>query len=165
MVEMLPQPFVDRCRRARFRSLVVKRGRCPVTPLLLWLQGVEPKSSPPCLAFHLAVCCNQAVAEPASKAAARRVWVPAEKQNKPTARASAAASASACYKDTVSAENRELWADEPVDPRYLGEDIDLDTVTLEQLPNLRRRAAVAKESLSMLWLRNARSRLCSSKLR
>ena len=26
--------------------------------------------------------------------------------------------------DTVSDESRRLWADEPVDPRYIGEDID-----------------------------------------
>ena len=42
-------------------------------------------------------------------------------------------------------EDRKLWADEPIDPRYLGQDIDLATVTEEQLPELRRRAAVAKE--------------------
>ena len=35
--------------------------------------------------------------------------------------------------------------DEPVHPRSIGEDIDLGTVTPEQLPELRRRAAVAKE--------------------
>ena len=38
--------------------------------------------------------------------------------------------------------DRRLWAD---DPRYIGQDIDLATVTEEQLPELRRRAAVAKE--------------------
>ena len=96
-----------------------------------------------------------ASAKPASKAAARRVWLPAEKQNKlkeETASASASASAAAHAKDaekkatdTVSEESRKLWADEPVDPRYIGKDIDLATVTPEQLPELRRRVAVAKE--------------------
>ena len=46
--------------------------------------------------------------------------------------------------DTDSVD-RKLWADEPVDPRYLGQDIDLATVTEEQLPELKRRAALAKE--------------------
>ena len=106
-----------------------------------------------------AVCCNQASMEastrPASKAAAKRVWAPGDKQNKPkeeTATASASASAETEAKetekkatDTVSDESRRLWADEPVDPRSVGEDIDLGTLTAEQLPELRRRAAVAKE--------------------
>ena len=34
---------------------------------------------------------------------------------------------------------------EPIDPRYIGQDIDLATVTEEQLPELKRRAALAKE--------------------
>ena len=42
-------------------------------------------------------------------------------------------------------EDRKLCADEPIDPRYLGQDIDLATVTEEQLPELRRRAAFAKQ--------------------
>ena len=106
-----------------------------------------------------AVCCNQASmeasAKPASKAAARRVWVPADKQNKlkeDTASASALASAETEAKetetkatDTDSDESRKLWADEPVDPRYIGKDIDLGRLTPEQLPELRRRAAVAEE--------------------
>ena len=75
---------------------------------------------------------------PASKAAAKRVWVPDDKQNKlkeETATASASASAETVAKetekkasDTVSDESRRLWADEPVDRRYVGEDIDLDAV-------------------------------------
>ena len=32
-----------------------------------------------------------------------------------------------------------------MDPRYIGQDIDLATLTEEQIPELRRRAAVAKE--------------------
>ena len=114
--------------------------------------------------LQLAVCCNQAnmeaTAKPASKAAAKRVWLPGDKQNKLKEEAAASASASASAADTavattsvekkatdtVSEESRKLWADEPVDPRYLGQDIDLDTLTPEQLPKLRRRAALAKEA-------------------
>ena len=42
-------------------------------------------------------------------------------------------------------EERRLWANEPIDPRYIGRDIDLDTLTEEQIPEPRRRAAVGKE--------------------
>ena len=44
-----------------------------------------------------------------------------------------------------SDESRRPWADEPVDPRYIGEDIDLGMLIPDQLRELRRRAAVAKE--------------------
>ena len=64
-----------------------------------------------------------------------------------TASASAGASAGAATDtsvvekkatDTVSDESRR-----PVDPCYVGQDIDLDTLTPEQLPELRRRAGLA----------------------
>ena len=85
------------------------------------MSGNYPDLSAPNQLLQPGVCCNQASmdasARLASKAAARRVWIPADKQNK--------------LKE--------------VDPRYVGEDIDLGTVTPEQLLELRRRAAVAKE--------------------
>ena len=111
--------------------------------------------------LQLTVCCSQAQLEtsarPASKAAARRVWTTADKSNKlkaeePAASSSASASASATDRPPIEekAQNtattdKKLWADEPIDPRYIGQDIDLATITEEQIPELRRRAAVAKE--------------------
>ena len=111
--------------------------------------------------LQLTVCCSQAQLEtsarPASKAAARRVWTTADKSNKlrveeRTATSSASGSASATDRAPVEEKaqdtargDRRLWADEPIDPRYIGQDIDLDTLTEQQLPELRRRAAVAKE--------------------
>ena len=81
--------------------------------------------------------------------------LPADKGNKlkdeaATASSAASASASATAEekkatDTVKDDDRKLWADELVDPHYLGEDIDLDTLTPEQIPELKRRAALAKE--------------------
>ena len=84
----------------------------------------------------------EASAKPASKAAAWRVWVPADKPNKLKEDSAETTEEETEKKatDTVSDESRKLWADEPVDPRYIGEDIDLGTVTPEQLPELRRRA-------------------------
>ena len=41
--------------------------------------------------------------------------------------------------DAASREGRKLWADEPPDLRYIGEDIDLATLTPEQIPEIRRR--------------------------
>ena len=129
--------------------------------------------------LQLAVCCSQASMEasarPVSKAAAKRVWLPSDKQNKlkeEAATASASASAETEAKetekkatDTVSDESRRLWADELVDPCYVGEDIDLRTLTPDQLPELRRCAAVAiRKSMSTLWLRNEKSTLRNSRL-
>ena len=37
--------------------------------------------------------------------------------------------------DTAKSDTK-LWADEPVDPRYIGQDIDLATLTEEQIPEL-----------------------------
>ena len=91
----------------------------------------------------------EASAKPAGKAAARRVRVPADKQNKlkeETASASASASAETEAKAT-------RVASEPIDPRYIGDDIDLGTLTPEQLPELRRRAAVAKEEHEQVMAR------------
>ena len=83
-------------------------------------------------------CCSQAqletAARPASKAAARRVWAAADKGNKAkleatTATSSASASASAVGEaaETKATDAKKSWADEPVDPRYIGQDIDLAT--------------------------------------
>ena len=73
---------------------------------------------------------------PASKAAARRVWAAADKGNKAkldaaTATSSASASASATQKatETKATQPKKNWADEPIDPRYIGQDIDLAAVT------------------------------------
>ena len=101
------------------------------------------------------VCCSQAQletsAEPASKAAARRVWTAADKSNKLKVEepaASSAATASASASDTAPVEekvqdtaksDKKLRAHEPVDPRYIGQDIDLATLAEEQIPELRRR--------------------------
>ena len=120
------------------------------------VQGYLATLGAPNQLLQLAVCCNQASMEasarPASKAAAKRVWVPGEEAEQAKDKASASASAETEAKetekkatDTVSDESRRLWADEPVDPRYIGEDIDLGTLTPDQLPELRRRAAVVKE--------------------
>ena len=81
--------------------------------------------------LQLAACCNQASMEasarPASKADAKRVWVPGEKQNKlkeetpRLVRQLAPRKAKETEKkatDTVSDESRRLWADEPVDPLH-----------------------------------------------
>ena len=81
------------------------------------------------------MCCSQAqletAARPASKAAARRVWTTADKGNKArldatTATSSASASASATGEATEAkgTDAKRSWADEPVDPRYIGQDID-----------------------------------------
>ena len=101
--------------------------------------------------IQLTMCCSQAqletAARPASKAAAWRVWAAADKGNKArldatTATSSASASASAAGEatETKATDAKRSWADEPVDPRYVGQDIDLATVTEEQIPELRRRA-------------------------
>ena len=54
--------------------------------------------------------------------------------------ASASASAPAEEKKATDTDtsDRKLWADEPIDPRYICQDIDLATVTEEQLPELKR---------------------------
>ena len=108
------------------------------------------------------------------------MWTAADKSNKlraeePAATSSGSASASAADRalvegkaqDTARAERR-LWADEPIDPRYIGQDIDLDTLTEEQIPELRRRVAVAKEEHERLMQEKreriagyARSRDCA----
>ena len=62
-----------------------------------------------------------------------------------TASASGSATVEEKKAMNTATSDRKLWADEPVDPRYVGQDIDLDTVTEEQMPELRRRAALAKE--------------------
>ena len=73
------------------------------------------------------------------------------KTEEPAASSSASASASAADRAPVeekaqdtATSDRKLWADETIDPRYIGQDIDLATLTEEQIPELRR-AAVAKE--------------------
>ena len=121
------------------------------------VQGCLATLGPPNQLLQLAVCCNQASMEasarPASKAAAKRVWVPGDKQNKlkeaEAATASASASAETGAKetekkatDTVSDESRRLWADEPVDPCYMREDINLGTLTPEQRPRRSERSTL-----------------------
>ena len=117
--------------------------------------------------LQLTVCCSQAQletsAKPASKAGAKRVWTAADKSNKLKVEepaASSAPSASATASDRAPIEekaqdtaksDKKLWADEPVDPRYIGQDIDLATLTEEQIPELKRRAA---------WLRRIMRELC-----
>ena len=47
-----------------------------------------------------------------------------------------------------------------MDPRYIGQDIDLATLTDEQIPELRRRVAVAKEEHERL-MQEKRERLAA----
>ena len=119
--------------------------------------------------IQLTMCCSQAqldtAARPASKAAARRVWAAADKGNKArldatTATSSASASASATGEatETKATDAKRNWADEPIDPRYIGQDIDLATLTEDQILELRRRAAVAKEEHDRL-MQEKRERL------
>ena len=123
--------------------------------------------------IQLTMCCSQpqleTAARPASKAAARRVWTTADKGNKArldatTATSSASASASATGEATATeakaTDAKRSWADEPVDPRYIGQDIDLATLTEDQIPELRRRAAVAKEEHERL-MQEKRERLAA----
>ena len=121
--------------------------------------------------IQLTMCCSQAqldtAARPASKAAARRVWAAADKGNKSrldatTATSSASASASATGEatETKATDAKRNWADEPIDPRYIGQDIDLATLTEDQIPELRRRAAVAKEEHDRL-MQEKRERLAA----
>ena len=118
--------------------------------------------------IQLTMCCSQAqletAAKPASKAAARRVWTTADKArlDATTATSSASASASATGEVTEAkaTDAKRSWADEPVDPRYIGQDIDLATLKEDQIPELRRRAAVAKEEHERL-MQEKRERLAA----
>ena len=121
--------------------------------------------------IQLTMCCSQAqletAARPASKAAARRVWAAADKGNKAkldatTATSSASASASPAGEatETKATDAKKSWADEPIDPHYIGQDIDLATVTEDQIPELRRRAAVATEEHDRL-MQEKRERLAA----
>ena len=130
-------------------------------------QGSYPRHAESAI-IQLAMCCSQEqLAKPASKAAARQVWTTADTGNKArldatTATSSASASASATRKATEAkaTDAKRSWADEPVDPRYIGQDIDLATLAEDQIPELRRRAAVAKEEHERL-MQEKRERLAA----
>ena len=138
-----------------------------------WSQSYLAILATPNQLIQLTMCCSQAqletAARPASKAAARRVWAAADKGNKAkldatTATSSASASASAAGEatETKATDAKKSWADEPIDPRCIGQDIDLATVTEDQIPELRRRAAVAKEEHDRL-MQEKRERLAAQK--
>ena len=121
--------------------------------------------------IQLTMCCSQAqletAAKPASKAAARRVWTTADKGNKArldatttTSSASASASATGEATEAKATDAKRSWADERVNPRYIGQDIDLATLTEDQIPELRCRAAVAKEEHKRL-MQEKRERLAA----
>ena len=108
--------------------------------------------------IQLTMCCSQAqletAARPASKAAARRVWAAADKGNKAkldattaTSSASALASAAGEATEAKATDAKKSWADEPIDPRYIGHE-------------LRRRAAVAKDKHERL-MQEKRERLAA----
>ena len=76
------------------------------------------------------MCCSQAQLEAAAKPASKAAEAGLERLDATTATSSASAAASATGEATEAkaTDAKRSWADEPVDPRYIGQDIDLATL-------------------------------------